>query len=945
MGLSGLSKFFQSDTEKIHLIVAQDEPGLYGFLDQLWSGLSRTEGCFPFHYEIWEGEHSKHFLFRWMYETIYGHAYRGRGDWKELLKSGPRLREQLILLMEKDIRPLEIRFLDLVRFLFRALGQDEKLILSVTPRTNFEDRALVDFFQELLRLLPTKVKMVIGQIEGDVVARQTDFSPSNRILLEATEGLEKVRESYAAVSGGATSASRVLNALATLVHPADETLLSVLLGMSSEEVGNALGAPELDALLQTGPDEGVRVAFPRTLAAEGKQEDREALLRKAVEILDKRISGEGSLYPALIHQALDLHRVEDGKFIAEYALSSYTHKVASGWNEVSELEMERALTLLPESDEALRAQLFMSIGETRESRMKSAEALAALDEAARLFLKLERPEELVKTLELKGRAAFAMRETDKAKEALSQSIELAAQLGKNELVADLTAQLAYVHFSLKNLGEAERLYKKALEIYGEISKVDKAAGESGVVRQWVNLGHTFYAEGDFPKSEEHHRKALEAYQASGDKQRQASQWGYLGHVLFAAGEYERAIDAYEKAGALEEEMGEPLKAAQRYASVGHALYAQRKVENAARSFQKALDAFRELGNAEGQAAQLSNLGMVKGDEGKYDEAVACFEQAAGLYKELGIKTNEISQITRIGHLRRVQGKFEDAENSFRQAVRLYHELEYPVGEAGAELDLGHLYMEMKDWEKAVGCIQRAKTSFRQMGNREQEAFCLSLLGQAQRGRGRIDEALAAWFEALEIYKKAENTLAVANVTSQVALLFYEQKRFGEAEKLYKEALVEFEKKEDVEGTANILSNLGTMYYETGRNDESAQVYERALDLLRKMEHPLGIAGVLQNLSFVYEKQERYGDAFGILKEVRGLLEAIQMEEEMREIEKRMAELEEKASGALDAARQELFPGLTSSKSEEDTETTGGKVGRNDPCPCGSGKKYKKCCGA
>jgi uncharacterized protein YecA (UPF0149 family) len=23
---------------------------------------------------------------------------------------------------------------------------------------------------------------------------------------------------------------------------------------------------------------------------------------------------------------------------------------------------------------------------------------------------------------------------------------------------------------------------------------------------------------------------------------------------------------------------------------------------------------------------------------------------------------------------------------------------------------------------------------------------------------------------------------------------------------------------------------------------------------------------------------------------------------------------------------------------------GARVGRNDPCPCGSGKKYKKCCG-
>jgi preprotein translocase subunit SecA len=25
--------------------------------------------------------------------------------------------------------------------------------------------------------------------------------------------------------------------------------------------------------------------------------------------------------------------------------------------------------------------------------------------------------------------------------------------------------------------------------------------------------------------------------------------------------------------------------------------------------------------------------------------------------------------------------------------------------------------------------------------------------------------------------------------------------------------------------------------------------------------------------------------------------------------------------------------------------TGVQIGRNDPCPCGSGKKYKKCCGA
>ena len=29
---------------------------------------------------------------------------------------------------------------------------------------------------------------------------------------------------------------------------------------------------------------------------------------------------------------------------------------------------------------------------------------------------------------------------------------------------------------------------------------------------------------------------------------------------------------------------------------------------------------------------------------------------------------------------------------------------------------------------------------------------------------------------------------------------------------------------------------------------------------------------------------------------------------------------------------------------QQTVTKGKKIGRNDPCPCGSGKKYKKCCG-
>ena len=42
---------------------------------------------------------------------------------------------------------------------------------------------------------------------------------------------------------------------------------------------------------------------------------------------------------------------------------------------------------------------------------------------------------------------------------------------------------------------------------------------------------------------------------------------------------------------------------------------------------------------------------------------------------------------------------------------------------------------------------------------------------------------------------------------------------------------------------------------------------------------------------------------------------------------------------------QIVDGKTSTKSTTKLVNTDKKVGRNDPCPCGSGKKYKKCCGA
>ena len=52
----------------------------------------------------------------------------------------------------------------------------------------------------------------------------------------------------------------------------------------------------------------------------------------------------------------------------------------------------------------------------------------------------------------------------------------------------------------------------------------------------------------------------------------------------------------------------------------------------------------------------------------------------------------------------------------------------------------------------------------------------------------------------------------------------------------------------------------------------------------------------------------------------------------------------KAVGITEEDVRDLLVSIRDNKAKP-VQRNGPKVGRNDHCPCGSGKKYKKCCGA
>ena len=79
-------------------------------------------------------------------------------------------------------------------------------------------------------------------------------------------------------------------------------------------------------------------------------------------------------------------------------------------------------------------------------------------------------------------------------------------------------------------------------------------------------------------------------------------------------------------------------------------------------------------------------------------------------------------------------------------------------------------------------------------------------------------------------------------------------------------------------------------------------------------------------------RDQIGDRFGKRRDKRKLGALAR-----RALSKEEAEAEEQAVAAAKAER-EKDPDKYRLKADA-------QVGRNDPCPCGSGKKFKKCCGA
>ncbi len=209
----------------------------------------------------------------------------------------------------------------------------------------------------------------------------------------------------------------------------------------------------------------------------------------------------------------------------------------------------------------------------------------------------------------------------------------------------------------------------------------------------------------------------------------------------------------------------------------------------------------------------------------------------------------------------------------------------------------------------------------------------------------------------QYYKEDEETgnVDLTNIASECQNTFLisldrnsselkELTRIGLVEKITELALAHLHQKEEALGEEIMRRLESYALLSTIDTEWKDHLYE--MDQLRG---GIGLRAYGQRDPLIEYKKEAYHEFTTLLANIDR--KALQMVFRLQPVEQPQAQ---RADSRL-RTRHESITGMQSIQPQQPDETKpakrkpvvrqGKKIGRNDPCPCGSGKKYKKCCGA
>lgn len=316
------------------------------------------------------------------------------------------------------------------------------------------------------------------------------------------------------------------------------------------------------------------------------------------------------------------------------------------------------------------------------------------------------------------------------------------------------------------------------------------------------------------------------------------------------------------------------------------------------------------------AISLANLATLLVDTGRFAEAEPLYRHVLDVierdaehnHSAIAVGLNNFAELLRLAN------RFSEAEPLYRRALEIIEQ----------SADLDDLYM--------AGTIQN-----------------LALLLTAT---NRFTEAESLYRRALDIIEQnvEPDHPSLAKALDNLAQLFMKTNRLAEAEQLCQRALEIFEKTLGSEhhNVANNLKLQAVLLIKNNRLLEVEPLLRRALAIfeLRFGSNSSEVAISLHDLAVVLANTNRLVEADTLYKQALSLYLALDhpnsnsCRQDLAELQYRLGKVNKTQASVIRIARPSW-----NDNSRNPAPAHSDKVGRNDPCLCGSGKKFKKCCGA
>lgn len=170
---------------------------------------------------------------------------------------------------------------------------------------------------------------------------------------------------------------------------------------------------------------------------------------------------------------------------------------------------------------------------------------------------------------------------------------------------------------------------------------------------------------------------------------------------------------------------------------------------------------------------------------------------------------------------------------------------------------------------------------------------------------------------------------------------------------FNEGLKIAEELKDKSGIASTLGSMGHVLLLTNDTKGALEHYTRGLENALGSNDSKEIARSYHNLGTYYERTKDYALSIenlliSLAYQKDAKIESSDTQNYLRDIRKtvKFTSFKELATKVYEQLPADIQKKVDMEEFTRDTtiRLVDPKAGRNDPCPCGSGKKYKKCCG-